>query len=58
MWVHLDRIITLGRELRIRYLDMPEKLTAQHQKFMQADLFKLIAARHASFATPLERGVR
>ncbi|MBI2796158.1 MAG: ADP-glyceromanno-heptose 6-epimerase [Gemmatimonadetes bacterium] len=48
----------LGRERRIRFIDMPANLTAQYQNYTQADMSRLRGAGFAGAATPIERGVR
>ena len=48
----------LGREPRIRYIDMPAELQRQYQNFTQADMSKLRGEGYSEPATPLEEGVR
>jgi ADP-L-glycero-D-manno-heptose 6-epimerase len=48
----------LGREPRIRFVDMPPDLISQYQNFTQADMSKLRAAGFTGAGTPLEAGVR
>jgi ADP-L-glycero-D-manno-heptose 6-epimerase len=48
----------LGREPRIRYVDMPSELISQYQNFTQADMSKLREAGFTIPATTLEEGVR
>lgn len=48
----------LGREPRIRFIDMPAALRAQYQNFTQADMTKLRDAGYDRPATTLEDGVR
>ena len=48
----------LGREPRIRFIDMPPPLSAQYQNYTQADMSKLRAAGFAKAPTTLEEGVR
>ena len=47
----------LGREPRVRYIDMPPELRAQYQNFTQADMSKLRDAGFSKPATSLEEGV-
>lgn len=47
----------LGREIRIRYIDMPEKLRDKYQYFTQADMRRLRAAGYTKNFTTLEDGV-
>lgn len=51
-------LAALGREPRIRYVDMPAELGRQYQNFTQADMSKLRDAGYSEPATPLEEGVR
>jgi len=48
----------LGREPRVRYIDMPPELGRQYQNFTEADMSKLRDAGFARPATTLEEGVR
>ncbi len=48
----------MGREPRIRYIDMPAELRRQYQNFTQADMSKLRGEGYSGPATPLEEGVR
>lgn len=48
----------LGREPRIRYIDMPENLREKYQYFTQADMRRLRAAGYVKPFTALEEGVR
>jgi len=48
----------LGREPRIRFIEMPPALSAQYQNYTQADMSKLRAAGFAKAPTTLEEGVR
>lgn len=48
----------LGREPRIRFIDMPPELGAQYQNYTQADMSKLREAGCDLPATTLEQGVR
>jgi ADP-L-glycero-D-manno-heptose 6-epimerase len=48
----------LGREPRIRYIDMPAELSAQYQNYTQAEMSKLRAAGFSQPPTTLEEGVR
>lgn len=48
----------LGREPRIRFIDMPPELGAQYQNYTQADMSKLREAGCGLPATTLEEGVR
>jgi ADP-L-glycero-D-manno-heptose 6-epimerase len=48
----------LGREPRIRFIDMPAALSAQYQNYTQAEMHKLRAAGFAQPPTTLEDGVR
>ncbi len=47
----------LGRDRRIRFIDMPESLTGQYQNYTQATMAKLRDAGFVGTPTPLERGV-
>jgi ADP-L-glycero-D-manno-heptose 6-epimerase len=47
----------LGREPRIRFIDMPTALRARYQYFTQADMRKLRAAGYTAAAWSLEDGV-
>lgn len=47
----------LGRESRIRFIDMPPDVAGQYQNFTQADLTRLREAGYAAPATTLEAGV-
>ena len=47
----------LGRERKIRFIDMPEPLIAQYQSFTQADTAKLCAAGFSGQPTSIEAGV-
>lgn len=48
----------LGREPRIRFIDMPPELGRQYQNYTQAEMSKLREAGCEIPATPLEDGVR
>lgn len=48
----------LGREPRVRFVDMPPELGKQYQNYTRADVTKLREAGYAKPATPLEEGVR
>lgn len=48
----------LGREPRIRFIDMPPDVAGQYQNFTQADMTRLCEAGYAAPATTLEEGVR
>ena len=48
----------LGRERRIRFIDMPGNLTAQYQNYTQAEMGKLRDTGYSAAPTPIERGVR
>jgi ADP-L-glycero-D-manno-heptose 6-epimerase len=48
----------LGREPKIRYIDMPAELSAQYQNYTQAEMSKLRSAGFTQHPTTLEDGVR
>ncbi len=48
----------LGREPRIRFIDLPAELEDQYQNFTRADMTRLRGAGYARPATTLEDGVR
>jgi ADP-L-glycero-D-manno-heptose 6-epimerase len=48
---------TLGREPKIRFIDMPEDLKNRYQSFTQARMGKLRSAGYPGFPTSLERGI-
>jgi len=59
-WLDLARAMfaALGREPRIRFIDMPEALRARYQYHTVADLRKLRGAGYAHAFTPIEDGTR
>ena len=59
-WLDLARAVgrALGREPRIRFIDMPEVLRPRYQYRTVADLRKLRAAGYAAAFTALDEGVR
>ncbi len=48
----------MGRERRIRYVEMPSELRGRYQSFTQADMTKLRSAGFPKPATTLEAGVK
>jgi ADP-L-glycero-D-manno-heptose 6-epimerase len=48
---------TLGREPKIRFIDMPEDLKNRYQSFTQARMGKLRSAGYPGFPTSLEQGI-
>jgi ADP-L-glycero-D-manno-heptose 6-epimerase len=58
-WLDLARAVggALGREPRIRFIDMPEELRPRYQYYTVADLRKLRAAGYGAAFTSLEDGV-
>jgi ADP-L-glycero-D-manno-heptose 6-epimerase len=48
----------LGREPRLRYIEMPANLAPQYQNYTRADMSRLRDAGYDRPATPLEEGVR
>ena len=49
---------SVGRERRIRYVEMPSELRGRYQSFTQADMTKLRSAGFPKPATTLEAGVK
>lgn len=59
-WVDLAKAVfaAMGREPRIKFVDMPEHLRGKYQYFTQAEMGKLRKAGYKAEFTSLEAGVR
>lgn len=59
-WLDLARAVfaAMGREPRVRFIEMPEDLRSRYQYHTAADTRKLRAAGYTEPFTPLEAGVR